>query len=95
MERIEISSGKPPVAVVEYEVRKGDSIKRVREKLTKGDNLHELSGGMPAYQGYNILNIDAYLGKVEIGSQVLYPGEVVGDMNETDFRRIQIRETII
>ena len=95
LERIEISSGKPPVAVVEYEVRKGDSIKRLREKLTKGDNLHELSGGMPAYQGYNILNIDAYLGKVEIGSQVLYPGEVVGDMNETDFRRIQIRETIL
>jgi type III restriction enzyme len=95
LERIEISSGKPPVAVVEYEVRKGDQIKRVREKLTKGDNLHELSGGMPAYLGYNILNIDAYLGKVEIGSQVLYPGEVVGDMNETDFRRIQIRETIL
>lgn len=95
LERIEISSGKAPVAVVEYEVRKGDSIKRVREKLSKGDNLHELSGGIPAYQGYNILNIDAYLGKVEIGSQVLYPGEVVGDMNETDFRRIQIRETIL
>lgn len=95
LERIEISSGKPPVAVLEYEVRKGDSIKRIREKLSKGDNLHELSGGMPAYHGYSILNIDAYLGKVEIGNQVLYPGEVVGDMNETDFRRIQIRETIL
>jgi type III restriction enzyme len=80
---------------LEYEVRKGDSIKRIREKLSKGDNLHELSGGMPAYHGYSILNIDAYLGKVEIGNQVLYPGEVVGDMNETDFRRIQIRETIL
>ena len=37
LERIEISSGKPPVAVLEYEVRKGDSIKRIREKLSKGD----------------------------------------------------------
>ncbi len=95
LEKIEISPGKPPVAVVEHEIRKGDSIKRVREKLTKGDNLHELSGGMPAYKGCNVLNIDAYLGKVEIGNQVLYPGEAVGDMNEKDFRRIQIRETIL
>jgi type III restriction enzyme len=95
LERIEISSGKPPVAVVEYEKRHGDQVKRIREKLSKGDNLPELSGGMPAYHGYSVLNIDAYLGKVEIGSQVLYPGEAVGDMNEKDFRRIQIRETIL
>lgn len=95
LERIEISSGKPPVALVEYEVRQGEQVKRVRKPLTVGDNLHELSGGIPAYKGYNVLNIDAYLGKVEIGSQVLYPGEAVGDMNEKDFRRIQIRETIL
>lgn len=95
LERIEISSGKPPVAVLEYESRKSGHIRRVREKLGKGDNLHELSGGLPAYMGYTIQTIDAYVGKVEIGNLVLYPGEIVGDMDETDFRRIQIRETIL
>jgi len=96
LEQIILSKTKNPVALVEYEKRNANNEpKRVRQKLEKGANLYELSGGMQQYQHYIIQEVNGYHNKIVINGQDIFAGEVIGDFYETDFRRIQIRETII
>lgn len=95
LEQIVLSTNKPPLALVEYEKRSGTSVKRVREKLARGANLHQLSGEMPQYKNYTIQDIDGYFNKITINGNDLFAGEALGDLDEKAFRRIQIRETII
>lgn len=95
LEQIQLSTSKPPVAIVEYEKRSGTSVKRVREKLEKGVNLFELSGEMPQYKNWIIQEVDGYFNKMIINGQEVMAGEAIGDLDEKAFRRIQIRETII
>lgn len=95
LEQIVLSTDKNPLALVEYEKRNGNGVKRVRGKLEKGANIFELSGNMPQYKGYTIQEIDGYFNKIVINGKDFFAGEVVGDIDELAFRRIQIRETII
>ena len=96
VEQIILSKTKAPVALVEFEKRNANNeAKRIRQKLEKGANLFELSGGMQQYQHYTIQEIDGYQNKIVLNGQDVFAGEVVGDYYEQDFRRIQIRETII
>lgn len=95
LEQIQLSTSKPPVAIIEYEKRSGTSVKRVREKLEKGANLFELSGEMPQYKNWIIQDVDGYFNKAIINGQEVIAGEGIGDLDEKAFRRIQIRETII
>ncbi len=96
VEQIILSKTKAPVALIEFEKRNANNeAKRIRQKLEKGANLFELSGGMQQYQQYTIQEIDAYQNKIVLNGQDVFAGEVVGDYYEQDFRRIQIRETII
>ncbi len=95
LENIIVSKDKAPVALVEYEVRNASgATKRIRQKLSKGANLFDLSGNMPQYKNQVIQEIDGYLNKIVINGIELFAGEVIGDFYEQDFRRIQIRETI-
>jgi type III restriction enzyme len=95
LENIILSKDKPPMALIEYEVRNTNgTLKRIRQKLGKGANLFELSGQIPHYQNYVIQDIDGYFNKITIKGEDLYAGEVISDTYEQDFRRIQIRETI-
>lgn len=96
LEHISLSVDKPPFAVVEFEQRtKTGAVKKVRQKLSEGANLYELSGNMPAYKNQTITEINGYLNKIVIGGQDLYPGDILNDKDENAFRRVQIRETII
>ncbi|WP_018611851.1 type III restriction-modification system endonuclease [Segetibacter koreensis] len=96
LEQIILSKTKPPVALIEYEKRSvNNEPKRVRERLEKGANIFQLSGNMQQYQQYTIQEIDGYHNKIVINGQDIFAGEVVGDYYEKDFRRIQIRETIL
>jgi len=95
LEQISLSTTKPPYAVVEFEKRSGDSVRRVRQKLEEGANLYELSGNMPAYKNKVIQEINGYLNKIVVGGEDIYPGDVINDRDELAFRRIQIRETIL
>lgn len=95
LENIVLSTTKPPLALVEYEKRSGTGVKRVREKLPKGANLHQLSGDMPQYKNCTIQEIDGYFNKIIINGNEVFAGEAIGDLDEKAFRRIQIRETII
>lgn len=94
VEQISLSNTKPPVALIEYEQRSGTGVKRVRKKLEKGANLYEISGNMPQYKNCTIQEIDGYFNKVVINGEDIYAGDAIGDLDEKDFRRIQIRETI-
>ena len=95
LEQISLSTSKPPYAIVEFEKRQGEGVKRVRQKLSEGANLHELSGGIPAYVNCTITEINGYLNKIVVKGEDIYPGDILNDKDEHAFRRVQIRETIL
>src|SRR5690606_2872212 len=95
LEGIEVSPKHPPLARMEYEERTKNGIKRVTRKFREKDDLHQLSGNLEQYRGYKIAEIDGYKNTVSFtNGVVLSAGSVQGDVNETNLRRIQIRETI-
>jgi len=95
LEGIEISAKKPPVARVEFEVKQASGIKRSFRKLGKGDNLFDLSGSLDQYKGFVVSEIDARTNTISfINGVVINAGEVNGDVSESVYRRIQIREAI-
>lgn len=64
--------------------------------LGKGNNIYQLSGEIESYHsGFIVSEINAVEQFVEFTNGLkLHVGEVVGNTNEEDLRRIQIRETI-
>ncbi|MFO0507664.1 MAG: type III restriction-modification system endonuclease [bacterium] len=95
LEQISLSTTKPPYAVVEFEKRVGEGIKKVRQKLSEGSNLYELSGAIPAYKNQTITEINGYQNKIVVGGQDISPGDILNDKDENTFRRVQIRECIM
>ena len=97
LQSIEISSKKPPVARVEFEVKlKAGEPKRMVRKLKKGDNLYELSNGLEEYrEGFVVSDINANTDTLSfINGLQLTVGDVTCDVTEAALRRIQIREAI-
>lgn len=96
LESIIISPKHPPRVRMEFEIQYDKSINRETRILSVDDNLYELSKNMEQYRGYRISEIDPIYGSVTFtNGEVLYKGDVVGDVSEKDMRRIQIRETIL
>ena len=94
LEEIIISPKHPPKARIELEISYNKSINREPRIVGVDDNLYEISN-MEQYKGYRISEIDPVSGTVTfINGEVIYRGDVVGDVSEKDMRRIQIRETI-
>lgn len=64
--------------------------------LDKGDNIYQLSGEIESYHnGFIVSEINAVEQFVEFTNGLkLHVGEVIGNTNDDDLRRIQIRETI-
>ncbi|HNC91380.1 MAG TPA: DEAD/DEAH box helicase family protein, partial [Anaerolineales bacterium] len=97
LQSIEISSKKPPEARVEFEQKlAGGNIKRVVRKLSKGDNLFDLSNGLDQYRdGFVVADINANSDTLTFTNGVeLTVGDATGDVTEAALRRIQIREAI-
>ena len=95
LDSIEILTGARPRARVELEVRSASSVKRVVKRLGLGANLHEVSGGLEAYRGLVITDIDARRDVIELSSgAVIALGQVTADVTDEVKRRIQIREVI-
>lgn len=97
LQSIEISSKKPPEARVEIEQKlTGGNIKRVLRRLSKGDNLFELSNGLNQYrEGFVVSDINANTDTLSFTNGVeLTVGDATGDVTEGTLRRIQIREAI-
>lgn len=96
LEYIEYSANKPPEAIVEYEMRKSEGVRRIRQRVKQGDDLYQLSGEMPAYKNMTITEIDGFQNKIVVSGNDVFPGDVLNNSeDESLFRRIQIRETIL
>ncbi|SMF44256.1 type III restriction-modification system endonuclease [Desulfovibrio gilichinskyi] len=94
LESIEISK-QTPVARIDVEIKHNSGIKRSMQRLVKGSNLHDISGGLEQYKDFVIADIDAITDMVEFtNGHKLYAGEATGDVDEAMRRRIQIREAI-
>lgn len=84
-----------PKARVELEVQTAQGIRRQVKRLSQGMNLHDISGGIEAYKGLFIRDVDANLDIIELSNgDVIGAGEVTADVAEDQKRRIQIREVI-
>lgn len=95
LEQIQLSTSKPPRAVVEWELRSATGqVRRKRQALNKGANFFDLSDSMPQYKNWILTDIDGYRNQITVNGMILQAGEAVGDLDEKTFRRIQIRETI-
>lgn len=95
LDQILISSNKPPRARIELEINYQNSIKRETRIVSVDDDLYAISNNMEQYKGYHVNEIDPIAGSVSFtNGQKLHVGEVVGDVSESDIRRVQIRETI-
>lgn len=95
LEEIVLSKNKPPMARIELEIGFSSTSRKTR-LLGVNDNLYFESHQMEQYKGYTISEIDPILSTVTFtNGEVIKTGEVVGDVSESDMRRIQIRETIL
>ena len=85
-----------PKARLELEVQtKGGPIVRKTLKVQQGSRLHDLSGGIEAYKGLVIDDIDAISNTVTLlDGQTLQGGQVTNDVTDEQKRRLQIREVI-
>ena len=84
-----------PKARVELEVQTAQGIKRQVKRLSQGMNLHDISGGIEAYKGLFIRDVDANRDIIELSNgDIIGAGEVTQDVAEDQKRRIQIREVI-
>lgn len=96
LEQIVLSSKKPPMAKIEFEIGYNKSINRETRTLGVDDNLFYESHEMEQYRGYTISEVDPLTGTVTFtNGERINTGDVVGDVSEQDMRRIQIRETIL
>lgn len=93
---LEIGKGADfPKARVELEVQTAQGIKRQVKRLSQGMNLHDISGGIEAYRGLFIRDVDATRDIIELSNgDIVGAGEVTEDVAEDQKRRIQIREVI-
>ena len=94
---IEVRRGKDPRARVELEVQSAaGSIRRQLHWVTRGSNLHDLSGGLEAYRGLTVDNVDPHRNIVELrNGDTVEAGQLASDdITEDTKRRIQIREVI-
>lgn len=89
-----LSKNKAPEVRLEIEVRGAANNSRKLIKFGVGDSLQDRSG-LPAYQGFTITNIDGASNSVEfLNGETLYRGKTIGNYDEKQLQRIQIRETI-
>ncbi len=94
LEDIIVSPKNPPKAKIELEISYNKSINRESRIVGGDDNLYEISK-MEQYKGFRVSEIDPIAGTVTfVNGEIIYRGDVVGDVSEKDMRRIQIRETI-
>lgn len=91
---------KPTATVVfEFDAKTGGGIRRKTKTLIRGDDIYIHSGELEAYHdGYLITEINAKEdeGFVDFKNGIrIHEGEIIGETNTDDLRRIQIRETIM
>lgn len=94
LDSIVLSPKHPPVARIEIEIKaaSGNIVRRTRP-FGVGDNLQKESG-LAEYDDFTVseINVNGYV--TFLNGVTIRRGEVIGDTNELNMQRVQIRETI-
>lgn len=91
---IVLSPKHPPVARIEIETKTASgNIVRKTKTFGVGDNL-QIESGLAEYEGFTVseINVNGYV--TFLNGVTIRRGEVIGDTNELNMQRVQIRETI-
>lgn len=98
LDSVNISQKHDPEAMMEIDVKTNNGTARKLMKIKAGDNLEVKSGGLTAYKGYIVSEID---GRYDQYDKVFFTngveievGQAFGDIDDDQIIRIQIRETI-
>lgn len=96
LESINLSKA-DPTATIQFDLKGASTIRRVSRKVEIGYNLYPNSGELEEYKdGYVIKSIDGRDDSIEFLNGIkIYAGDVIGEVDEDQLRRIQIRETIL
>ncbi len=96
LESINIS-GKNPTATIRFDIKGKTDVRQVSRTVNEGFNLYEQSGNLQEYHdGYTVSRIDARDDHIEfINGKKLFLGDIIGNIDEEQIRRIQIHETIV
>jgi len=101
LQKINTFPNKKPTATVvfEFDAKSTSGIRRKTKTLVQGADIYHYSGELEEYRnGYQISEINARDedGYVDFANGIrIHEGEVIGETNADDLRRIQIRETIM
>ena len=89
-------SKKAPTATLTFKRKGANDIKKITRKISVGNNLYELSNGLDEYKNnFVVTEIDGAEYSIQfLNGTKLFVGQVIGDVDEAELRRIQIRETI-
>ncbi|MEE5993946.1 MAG: DEAD/DEAH box helicase family protein [Oscillospiraceae bacterium] len=90
-------SGANPTATVRFDVKGKTGVRQVSRTVNEGFNLYEQSGQLEEYKnGYTVSKIDARDDHIEfLNGKKLFLGDILGNVDEEQIRRIQIHETIV
>ena len=96
---ISVDNKKSPItAQIEFDAIQHGQVKRLTKKVKSGADLYALSGGRDVYDGYVVNEIYCEPGNEYIDftskEDILRLGEMIGDVNPDDYKRLQIRKTI-
>lgn len=90
-----LSPDKPPRAKIEIEVSNQNNISKKECIVSEKIDLFTLSKNMSQYEGFIVAEINPFKNTIRFTNDVeLTAGSSYGDIQESDIRRIQIRETI-
>lgn len=94
LDEIVLSPKRPPEARIEIETKNasGSIVRRIKP-FAVGDSLKSESG-LAEYEGFVVseINVNGYV--TFLNGVTIRRGEVIGDTNELNMQRVQIRETI-
>ena len=95
---VSVDNRKGISARIEFDAIRSGQIKRETKKVKAGHDLVELSGGRDVYDGYLIEDIFCAEGEEYVsftGTDVVVRlGQAVGEVNDDEYKRLQIRKTI-
>ncbi len=96
LDTIHVSTKSYPTALIEFEKKQKQGLKKIQKKVSEGDDLFVLSGELKEYRGFVVKEINAKTSQVLFTNGIsIYLGQAIGDVDEKHIRRIQIRETIL
>ena len=98
---VSVDNRKSPITArleIDAAVGRSGKVKRTAKTVRSGDDLFELSGGRDVYEGYIVDDIYCEPGQEYVSftskPEIVRLGEAIGDVNDDDFKRLQIRRTI-